>query len=210
MSSSAGNFGDAVRSDGTLKDTSEIVWSYDADDSIPFPSSSASATHPISVGSHTPATVVAAVCQTNRISRPSRRYLEEDKELHSAPASKSSGVKRKAASTLLNRRATCKTINVVSDDDCDGDSDGGTPSPPPTELASDDYESLKAMADADNQVCTPQPPLSLTFSSKFQAAITKPREERTADIHLLFHRKKEYIHPVTGKCLDGHWCNICW
>ncbi|KAF8270572.1 hypothetical protein EI94DRAFT_1798065 [Lactarius quietus] len=64
--------------------------------------------------------------------------------------------------------------------------------PPRTELASDDYESLEAMADADNQAVT-----------------TKPREECTADIRLLFYCEKKYIHPITGKSLDGHWCKVC-
>ena len=34
----ASNLGDAVRPNGTLKDASEIVWNYDADESLPFPS----------------------------------------------------------------------------------------------------------------------------------------------------------------------------
>ena len=191
------------------------IWSYDADDSIPFPTGSTSTSLdslPISASGHAPAMVVASVRQTTRVIHPCHQYQEEeeDTELHLAPTCKSAGVKRKAASTLVNHRAICKTINVVSDDDCNGESDGGTLSPPPTELASDDYESLKAMADADNQVHAVTPPLSGTFSSKSQAAITKPWEERTADICLLFHHEKKYIHPVTGKYLDGHWCNICW
>ena len=189
----------------------EIVWSYDADDSAPFPSGSTSASLPISASGRAPAKVVASVRRTTCVIHPCHRYLEEDDEaeLHSAPTCKTSGVKCKAASTLVNRRATRKTINVVSDDDSDGESDGGTSSPPPMELTSDDYESLKAMADADNQVRVVMSPLSDTHSSKSQAAITKPREERTADIRLLFHREKKYVHPVTSKCLDGHWCNIC-
>ena len=160
MSSSTDNLGDAVRSDGTLKDASEIVWSYDADDSIPFPSGSTAASLPISTSQRAPATVVASVRRTTHVIQPCRRYLEEDDNVgsHSAPTCKTSGVKRKAASTLINPRATRRTINVVSDDDSDSDGDGGTPSPPPTELASDDYESLKAMADADNQVRAVMPP----------------------------------------------------
>ena len=93
---------------------------------------------------------------------------------------------------------------MVSDDDYNSESDGGTLSPPPTEVASDDYESLNAMADANNQVHAVMSPLSDTHSSKSQAAITKPQEERTAAIHLLFHHENKYVHPVTGKCLNGH------
>lgn len=180
MSSSTGNLGDAVRSDGMLKDASEIVWSYDADDSIPFPSGSASVSHnshPTSASRRASATVVAAVRRTTRVSRLSRRFLEEDleAELPKAPTCKSSGGKRKAASALPNRRAKCKTIDVVSDGDCDGESDGGTSLPPPTELASDDYESLKAMADADNQVCASHFPLIfIIFSSQLRLRSPNP------------------------------------
>lgn len=80
-----------------------------------------------------------------------------------------------AASALPNRRAKCKTIDVVSDGDCDGESDGGTSLPPPTELASDDYESLKAMADADNQVCASHFPLIfIIFSSQLRLRSPNP------------------------------------
>ena len=159
MPSSTDNLGEAVQSESTLKDTSEIVWSYDADDSIPFPAGSTSASLPVSASRHAPATVVASVCQTTRVIQPCRRYLEDnDVESRLAPNCKTSGAKRKAANMLINPQATRRTINVVSDDDCDGESDSGTPSPPPTELASDNYESLKAMADADNQVRAMMPP----------------------------------------------------
>ncbi|KAF8256704.1 hypothetical protein EI94DRAFT_1710414 [Lactarius quietus] len=201
MSSSTANLRDAVRSDGTLKDASEIDWSFDADDSIPFPSvpldsasASASASHTTFASTCAPATNVASVRQTTRVSHPSHWFIQDnsEEELQKAPTPKSSGIKRKVTSSVSNRPTKRKTINLVSDGNSDGDSDCGSPSPPPTELASDDYESLKAMADADNQ-----------------AATTKPREERTANIHLLFYCKKEYIHPVTGKRLDGHWCKVC-
>jgi hypothetical protein len=137
-----------------------MLWSYNADKSIPFPSDNASGSHTTS--RHAPATVVAAVCQTARVSRPSRQYLEEAGALESAsstPAHKSAGIKCKATSTLVNQCATHKIVNVVSDNDISGDSDSGsrTPLPLPTELVSDDYKALKAMADADNEVCAPQP-----------------------------------------------------
>src|ERR1700761_8328857 len=99
MSSSTDNLGDAVRSDGTLKDASEIVWSYDADDSVPFPTGSTSASLPISASRRAPATVVASVRRTTHVIHPCHRYLKEDDnaELHSAPTCKTSGVKCKAA-----------------------------------------------------------------------------------------------------------------
>jgi hypothetical protein len=137
-----------------------MLWSYDANESIPFPSDNASGSHTTS--RHAPATVVAAVCRTTRVSRPSRQYLEEagvSESASSTPAHKSAGIKRKATSTLVNQCATHKIVDVVSDNDIGGDSDSGsrTPSPLPTELMSDNYKALKAMVDADNEVCAPQP-----------------------------------------------------
>lgn len=206
-SSFAGDLGDAVRSDGTLKDASEIVWTYDVDDSIPFPSEgSASGPPSVSTSRRAPATVVAAVRRTTRISRPSRRVLEElEAAEFASSASVSSGVKRKASSVLPNHRAAPSVVNAVSD----GDSDEGTPSRPPTELASDDYKSLQVMADSDHQVCAHNLSFPLRSHPKSQAMTTKPREARTADVRLIFYREKEYIHPVTGTTLDGHWCRIC-
>lgn len=156
MSSFTPDLGDAVQPDGTLKDASEIIWSYDADDSIPFPSDNASGPRSGSSRGHSPATVVASVRRTTRVSRPSRRVLEELEAAEAASSAPTQNVganhKCKAISALPDHRARKAAINVVSDDDSDDDSDGGSPSPPPTEPVLDDYESLKAMADANNQV----------------------------------------------------------
>ena len=215
MSSSplASNLGDAVRPDGTLKDASEIVWNYDADESLPFPSGGDSAPASVSSGTLAPATSVAAVRRTARVSRPSWRVLEAG-EAELASIRKTSGVKRKAASDPHDDRATRgKVITVVSDDagddSGDGASDGGTPSPPPTEPASDDYEALTAMADADNQVCSTCHSFLILFSFPLQAITFRTREERTADVRVIFRRDKEYVHPDTGKTLVGHWCTVC-
>jgi hypothetical protein len=147
--------GDAVRLDSTLKDVSEIMWFYNADESIPFPSGSASASH----SSHAPATTVAGVHRTTHIIRPSRCYIEEAEVTESASSTsvcKYFGVKCKATSNLPDHRAACKKITDTVDDAAAGDaSDDVTTTVPPTELVSDDYESLKAMADADNLVCSP-------------------------------------------------------
>jgi hypothetical protein len=73
MSSLAPELGDAVRPDGTLKDASEIIWSYDADESIPFPLGS---THSILSTRLSPATMVGGVHRTSsRIHRPLRLRL---------------------------------------------------------------------------------------------------------------------------------------
>ena len=153
----ASNLSDAVHPDGTLKDASKIVWNYDADELLLFPSGD-SAPASISSGTLAPAMSVAAVRWTARVSCPSWHVLEAG-EAELASVWKSSGIKHKATSDPHNDCATCgKVITVISDDASDdsgdGASNGGTLSPPPTEPVSDDYKALTAMANADNQVCS--------------------------------------------------------
>ena len=156
MSSIASNLGDAVRSDGTLKDASEIIWSYDADETIPFPPCTNSHDAHTPSGTHAPATAVTAQALrwTTRTICPCQCYLEADDEAESASSTvalKVSGIKHKAANDLPGRCATCKSITTVVSDNSSNDR-APSPSPPPTEPASDDYEVLQAMANADNQV----------------------------------------------------------
>jgi hypothetical protein len=211
MSSSLSDHGHALRPDGTLKDASEILWSYDEDESLPFPLDDAPT--PSSSGSHAPATMVASVRRTTRVIRPSQRALDAAEMSSSIPAS--AGVKRKARAddSELDSRATRKAIEGF--DDSDGSEDA-----PPTEVTTepepepddDDYESIKAMADADNHV---RFSLILTFTGTcinftFKAATFKIRRvERTRDVLLIFTPDKKYLHPDTGKTMDGHRCLIC-
>jgi hypothetical protein len=212
MSPFAPALGDAIRPDGTLKDASEIVWSYDADDTIPFPSDNASGSHSGSSGGHAPAIVVGSVRRTTCVSRPSQRVLEALEADEAAESARNASVnrKRKAISALPDHRARKTVINVISDGDSDSDSsDGGSPSPP-TEPVSDDYESLKAMADADNQVHPHSlPHFIIDLPFKFQAVTSRPQAKRMADVQIIFTREKEYINPDTRKTLDGHWCTVC-
>lgn len=92
MSSSLSDHGHALRPDGSLKDASEILWSYDEDESLPFPLDGAPT--PSSSGSHAPATTVAGIRRTTRVIRPSQRALDAAETSSSIPAS--AGVKRKA------------------------------------------------------------------------------------------------------------------
>ena len=95
--------------------------------------------------------------------------------------------------------------DAATNADIDDASDGGTTTEPGT---SDDYEALKAMADADNLVCFP-PFSRIAFSLIPQAMTFKTQKEHTADVCIIFHRDKEYTHPDTGKILDGDWCLVC-
>ena len=83
-----------------------------------------------------------------------KRYLEVDNEAESASSTvalKVSGIKCKAENNLPGHCATCKSITTVVSNNASNDR-APSPSLPPTEPASDNYESLQAMADANNQV----------------------------------------------------------
>jgi hypothetical protein len=148
--------GDAIRPDGTLKDASEILWHYDEDESLPFPSGSTPMLPPSS-GSHSLATIVANVRRSSRVFRLSQRALEAADTSLSAPAGTGTCLgKRKARADddKPELRATGKVI--IAMDDSDGGSEDGPPTEPSTE-PEDDYEAIKAMADVDNEVCCCHP-----------------------------------------------------
>jgi hypothetical protein len=173
MTSTTSDPGHAVGPSGALKDTSEMVWTYDEDESIPFPSGDDSGTDPISSGGLAPATVVAATRRTARIHRPSLRALEAV-EASLSSASIRPGAKRKARSDPAPERRVTRKIIIDSDVDSGSDvaadcSNDGATTEPATEPAEDEYESIKAMADADNQVCIPSSRLNclLTHFSGF-------------------------------------------
>ena len=75
----------------------------------------------------------------------------EAESASSTVALKVSGIKCKAANNLPGHCATCKSITTVVSNNASNDR-APSPSLPPTEPASDNYESLQAMADANNQV----------------------------------------------------------
>ncbi|KAH9020894.1 hypothetical protein EDB85DRAFT_1895932 [Lactarius pseudohatsudake] len=199
MSSAASDPGHAIRPDSTLKDASEINWSFDADELTPFPSDN-----------------VSGVRQTTCVPRPLQRAVEAAEAVASnspaAPASTCPDAKHKAlTATVPRRHVTCK---VVIDLDV-SDSDKGATTEPNTDPASDDYEAIKAMADADNRALTD--PASNDYEAIKAMAdadneamtSTSQRKCGTADILLIFYCQKDYVHPDMKKILDGHWCRLC-
>jgi hypothetical protein len=72
MSSTLSSLGPALQPDGTLKDASELLWSYNTDEALPFPSSSKST----SSGRLEAAEVIDGLCQTTHVSQPSHHILE--------------------------------------------------------------------------------------------------------------------------------------
>ncbi|KAH9054653.1 hypothetical protein EDB87DRAFT_1580436 [Lactarius vividus] len=188
-SSTTPNLGDALRPDGTLKEASEIIWSYDADELIPFPSENVS-------GSCVPAMMVASHAR------------EAAEATSSSSTSMHPGTKCKVAiNPKPDRHVMHKVAINVDDDTADPNDDGATTEPDngaimepndgtttepddgvTTEPAMDDYESIEAMANTEDQ--------AIPFI---------PQEKWSADICLIFHHEKECKHPDTGKIQDGHW-----
>lgn len=146
-----------------------MTWTFDADESIPFPAGQISGSHTTSLGSRVPAEMGTSVRRTTRVSHPSRRVLEAlEAEEAEATAHVARTTKRKPPHGSPTRRVLRKLVVNVDDDNgndacdsnSDSDSDNGIATGPATEAMSDDYGALKAMADADNQV---SPSTSLTF-----------------------------------------------
>ena len=152
MSPSLSALGDAVQPNGTLKDASEILWQYDEDESLPFPSGSAPMLPPSS-GSHPPATIVADVRQSSCVFRLSQWALKAAETSSSTPASTATHLGKHKARADDDEAELCATGKVIiAMDDSDGSSEDGPPTEPSTE-PEDDYKSIKAMADVDNEVC---------------------------------------------------------
>ncbi|KAF8264611.1 hypothetical protein EI94DRAFT_1805597 [Lactarius quietus] len=139
MSSTSLDHGHAVHSDGILKDASEIQWTYNADEALPFPTG---------MSSHVP-----AVHQTTCTHHPSRRALEAAEAEAEAEALAHAKCKAPADPNPAHH-LTHKLAIDDSDSNSeveveaaanDSNSDDSTTTEPGTEPAGDNYELLKAM-----------------------------------------------------------------
>ena len=166
--------GCALRPDGTLKDASEIDWQFDVDDditpSLSGPSSIGPSSGPSSgdsgpskihpffssaVVSSTlrPATFAAGSRRSGRATRPSNRILDPDNAMGVAAG------KRPAQKSTATRNVKRKIIQDDQDSEEEDASFNAPPTEPSTDVDDDDatdavaeYDSLKAMADADHEV----------------------------------------------------------
>ncbi|KAH9160110.1 hypothetical protein EDB89DRAFT_1915207 [Lactarius sanguifluus] len=177
--------GHAVRPDGTLKDTSEMSWTYDADESVPFPQSLG-----LGAAGGQGAALKPQVAKPVRVSSPdcvrrsgrmlclSRRVLEAAEASSGSPARR---VKRKAPSaSTMDRHVVPKTVNLDDVSSCrpyEAD-DNGNSSVGPTRdvddlvepqvvgnlMSNDDDEPIDepTMADAGHEVCRLLSPLFCT------------------------------------------------
>lgn len=172
MSASDFPTGHAVRADGGLKDAFEMEWTYDTDESIPFPSDSLAipatddtvspplasvGIHPFFTHAKPPAAIVAGSCCSTHTSRPSQHVWKANDAPSVSTASTSTkpstGSKRKAAVNLSPAPARRMVHKVVIDSDNEHDGNKTEPAvdedPNNTDVSS---QSLQAMADTDHEV----------------------------------------------------------
>ena len=176
MANPSSDPGCALRPDGTLKDASEIDWSFDRDDDDTPSLSSTSAVastsgpsgpevHPFFSGTLRPATFAAASRRSGRATRPSNRIADPDNVM--GIVSVAAGKRKAACKPIRNVKSkTTSTTSILSGDEEDQDENAeGNYAPAPTEVSTDvdeeaevedseEYEVLKAMADADHKVLT--------------------------------------------------------
>jgi hypothetical protein len=167
------DLGCAIRSDGTLKDASEIEWHFDKDDDLLIAPTSAtlSATHipvdipvhPFFSGQPLKSVMIAGSCCSCRTLQPSACILDPDNAMNqhatsSTPAARA--FKQKAPASM----PLCRVLPRVDSDSCgedEGETDATSPSAhPPCDASevedcnemTDEYDALQVIADADHQV----------------------------------------------------------
>ncbi|KAJ6540774.1 hypothetical protein B0H19DRAFT_1078173 [Mycena capillaripes] len=204
-------FGCAQNADGTLRDASEIDFYEDRDDEspLPRPTASSSSLHPFFTRSAKPVGKVAGSHRSSRKSLPSKCLMDSN----NAESSVSAG-KRKADSAPVTSRhpkvprrsnAASSDSESEAEESAAGDSDtddvvgGDTEGEdgPGQEVMDvdtlEEYNSIKAMADADHT-----------------QAVAKPAgPDSTADVRTVFRRVKDYKNPTTGAVESGSLCKIC-
>jgi hypothetical protein len=218
---SSSDLGCAVRSDGTLKDASEIDWSFDRDDDdSPSLSSGPSAAaqvsgpsgpelHPFFSGTLRPATFAAGFRRSGRATRPSNRIADPDNAMGvtAVAAGKRKSGEGQASSNKSTRNVKPKKstyVSVPSEDEEDGD--GNYIAPAPTEVPTDvdedieeaedaddeEYETLKAMADADHKGS------AFSFSYRYSLTLSSHIGNSLQNQRRCDSRCSHYISPGQG------------
>jgi hypothetical protein len=147
-----------------------MMWTFDEDEAIPFPSDIVSGGRTLLPS---PAEPIAGVCQTTRISGLPHCYCNELDDTSKISVHVHAINKQKAppSNDLDNcQHVTCKLkTDLVQDASADG-----TITEVATEPADDDYQSFKDMADADHQVHWLLPSFSNSAHNKSRQWSTDP------------------------------------
>ncbi|KAG1798503.1 uncharacterized protein HD556DRAFT_1305965 [Suillus plorans] len=192
-----------VNANGILKDASKIEWYHDPDNDMPIlphPESSSEALPPgphtldSFIGSHRmPATVVAGSHRSGRPIKPSAKVREA--------ASSAIPAKRSGTTTMPPATKCPLGSSTIGDNDGGGDDDGNgnkdesfvaDSGDEEAKEAEEAYQQIKAFGDADRDV---------------RKSLKK--DERTADLWMIFTEEKGHKNTHTGESEDGWWCNVC-
>lgn len=170
VNSNSSYLGNAVHSDGTLKDASEIDWLFNRSDNEALLSglsvvaevsgSDGPELHPFFSETLQLATFSAGQCRSGHATHPSNCIINPNNAMGVSAVATG---KRKATST----RSTCnvkpkpKIVSIPSEDEEDKEDDTYN-APMPTEVPTDineeaddeEYETLKAMANVDHKMST--------------------------------------------------------
>lgn len=128
----------AQRADGTLKDASEIEWHYDKDDDSPM-------------------ATTALSCCSGHTSRPSAHAVDQNNAMNIRPSlpsrSAPTGTKRMASPCQLAPQCRVRLkVNTLADSSATAMSSPGDSDSEVTDILSDDFDKLQAIADADHEV----------------------------------------------------------
>ena len=179
MSPSDNFLGPAHRADGSLKDTSEMEWSYDKDETLPFPAPestvdkqvTAPTVHPFFTGAAAPAQIVGEVRCSVHTHCPSCCVLKAmpNSEDQAGPSSGNGRGKHKAAVAPSGHQVSCKVVTDMDDEASNGKASNGEASDceasdSDASITTEDinvdnagvdsatYQHLQEMADADHKV----------------------------------------------------------
>ena len=162
------SLGPACHADGSLKDASEIEWSYDKDKTLPFPApdamvneqDTAPTIHPFFARAAPPVQIVGGAhvtCRSACTHHPSHCVLEamSDSENQAGPSLENSHGKHKTNVVPSSHQVVCKIVNTSTEDEAESDGDAAsivTDDITVDKAISDTYQQLQEMADANHKV----------------------------------------------------------
>lgn len=204
--------GCAQNSDRSLKDASEIQWFYDKDSTVPMSVEPAAEPAELAHSLPQPATFVAGARHSNRASRPSQRVRDMMDSAPSAGPSYTSLGKGKAGgrdAASASRHVLRKTVVLSGSEDSDDHGDGHDTDICDEGVQSAEYDSLKAMADADHEVSF----LSFLFIYQsvsdypylFRLSFSKPEKilRPTSALYFVGRKKESILTPERFKMVIG-------
>jgi hypothetical protein len=203
------DLGCAVRPDGSLKEASEIDWTFDPDQETPptapaLLTSEKTKVHPFFSGEAPP----AASRRSGRATRPSNRIVDPNNVMGHASAAqpKQKAPNDSSACRVIQKR--CAPVDEGELDSLESKSNSDSNHPAlmqPTHEGSTDIEELEDTEAKQQQFAS----LKAMANADHEAIHTKSKEDATADVCTIFRWDREHKNPDTGLVQGRHWCKLC-